>query len=352
MRNFLLAALLVATSAAAQAGELELKKGDHVCLIGNTLPERMQHDGWFEALLHSRFPAHELVVRNLAFSADEVVIRQRSDGFGSPDDHLRIHQADVILAFFGYNESFAGKEGLEAFKKNLDNFVKHTLGQKYNGEDAPRLVLVSPIAHENLRSANLPDGYANNQRIKLYTDAMAEVAKANDVPFVDLFTPSQQLYAKAAQPLTINGIHLSEDGNRQLAPVLAEALFGKAAGPIDWAALEPLRKAVLDKNFHWFHRYRTTDGYSTYGGRADLKFVDGQTNREVVQRELEVLDVMTANRDRKIWARRRGATSRSMTATRRRSWRSRRTSRAKARMANISSSVARRRSARCRSPRG
>ena len=63
-----------------------------------------------------------------------------------------------------------------------------------------------------------------------------------------------------------------------------------------------LRQAVLDKNFHWFNRYRTTDGYSIYGGRADLKFVDGQTNREVMQREMEVLDVMTANRDKRVWA--------------------------------------------------
>ncbi len=46
----------------------------------------------------------------------------------------------------------------------------------------------------------------------------------------------------------------------------------------------------------------STDGYSTYGGRAWLKFVGGQTNYEVVQRELEILDVMTANRDKVIWA--------------------------------------------------
>src|SRR6185437_1691163 len=36
-----------------------------------------------------------------------------------------------------------------------------------------------------------------------------------------------------------------------------------------------LRQAVLDKNFFWFERYRTVDGYSIFGGRADLKFDDG-----------------------------------------------------------------------------
>jgi len=48
------------------------------------------------------------------------------------------------------------------------------------------------------------------------------------------------------------------------------------------------------------------DGYSIYGGRADLRFVGGQTNRVVMQREMEVLDQMTANRDRRVWAVARG----------------------------------------------
>jgi len=59
---------------------------------------------------------------------------------------------------------------------------------------------------------------------------------------------------------------------------------------------------VLEKNLYWFNRHRTVDGYSIYGGRADLHFVDGQTNRVVMQCEMEVLDVMTANGDRRIWA--------------------------------------------------
>ena len=107
---------------------------------------------------------------------------------------------------------------------------------------------------------------------------------------------------RAAKPLTINGIHLNEEGDRKLAAVIDTALFGSAAPPRESAQLEKIRQAVLDKNFHWFNRYRATDGFSVFGGRADLKFTNGQTNRVVAQRELEVLDVMTANRDPKIWA--------------------------------------------------
>src|SRR5207249_1974065 len=66
-------------------GRLELRTGDRVCLVGNTLPERMQHDGWLEAYLHSRFPKHDLVFRNLGFSGDELTVRLRSANFGAPD---------------------------------------------------------------------------------------------------------------------------------------------------------------------------------------------------------------------------------------------------------------------------
>lgn len=333
----LLGLLLLTISVPASAATLELKKGDHICIIGNTLAERMQHFGGLEARLHSRFPQHELVFRNLGFSADEVDPgkRLRSMDFGTPDQwlsgsapipqpkklaslkevrenrfELTNTRADVIFAFFGYNESFAGREGLEAFKKSLNQQLDHLLAQKYNGKSAPRIVLFSPIAHENLRDPNLPDGTENNARLKLYSAAMAEVAKARDIPFVDLFTPTLAAFSSSQEPNTINGIHLNEHGDALVAAIAEQGLFPE--GPQfkrDAAALERLRQAVVDKNFYWFHRYRTTDGYSSYGDRAFLKFAaghvyheQGQSNYEVVQRELEVLDVLTSNRDLRVWA--------------------------------------------------
>jgi putative heme-binding domain-containing protein len=303
MTRTLLALSFALVTATAPATGLPLHKGDHICLIGNTLADRMQHHGWLETLFVSHLPRHDLVFRDLGFSGDELTVRLRSFAFGSPESWLTKCKADVVFAFFGYNESYGGQAGLAKFQKDLDSFVKLTLAQKYNGRSAPRLVLFSPLAHENLHDCNLPDGSANNARLQLYTAAMAEVARQNEVPFVDLFTASQELYARAARPLTINGIHLSEQGDRLIAKVIEKALLGEVEGPRDPAALEKLRQAVLDKNLHWFNRYRTVDGYSIYGGRADLHFKpDNQSNREVMQREMEELDVMTANRDKRIWA--------------------------------------------------
>ena len=283
--------------------KLELQPGDHIAIVGNTLGERMQHDGWLETYLHSRFPQHNLVFRNLAFSADELTLRLRSKNFGTPDSWLTAVKADVIFAFFGYNESFGDQAGLSKFKTDLDVYLKHLLASRFNGKSAPRIVLFSPIAHENLKDLNLPDGAANNLRIKLYTTTMAEVAKANKVVFVNLFEPTQRLYATTDRPLTINGVHANEYGDRMLAKVIDHALFPDQPEPKrDAAALDKLRQAVRDRAFYWYNRYRTVDGYSVFGERAYLKFVGGQTNFEVAQREMQILDLMTANRDKVVWA--------------------------------------------------
>ncbi len=293
------AALSGGGGAAGAEPLLELKKGDHVCLIGNALAERMQHFGWLEAMLHAKFPEHELVVRNLGFSGDEVAVRQRSEDFGTPEQWLSKEGADVILAFFGFNESFRGPEGLAGFEQELEAFLKQTQAANYGDSGAPRLVLFSPIAQEKHSDPDLPEP-ENNAHLQLYTQAMGEVAGENGTPFVDLFALSERLYAAAPDSLTFNTIHLREEGDRELAKAIFEQLFGEA-GQTEGAAFEKLRSAVNDKNREFFLRYRTVDGYNVYGGRSHLEF-DGIKNRDALLREMEIRDVMTANRERRVWA--------------------------------------------------
>lgn len=301
MQRISLLVLLILPTCCTAAPPLELKKGDHICIIGNTLAERMQHDGWLETMLHARFPQHELVIRNLGFSGDEITTRLRSAGFGSPDDWLTRCKADVIFAFFGYNESWAGEAGLPKFKSDLDKWIKHTLGQKYNGKSAPRLVLFGPTGFEETNERLVGDTKPINDRLQQYSNVMDEACNSSGVWFVNLFKDFASLNKEKPYDtdLTFNGVHPKPFGNWVIASTsIVERLFGRESRSPD----DRLRPAVLDKNFHWFQRYRTVDGYSIYGGRADLKFTNDQTNRVVMQREMEVLDVMTANRDRKIWA--------------------------------------------------
>ncbi|MBI1375695.1 MAG: hypothetical protein GC159_23550 [Phycisphaera sp.] len=295
----LLAVIVGATAASPlHAASLELKKGDHIVYIGNTLAERMQNDGWFEAYVQATLPDLDLVFRNHGYSGDRINKRPRNSGFMDEHEYLSLSKADVIFAFFGYNESYDGKP--DGFKADIIKWIDDTLKRDYSGHGAPRIVLVSPIAHEDLNTHNLPNGKLNNRRLAAYTDAMKQAAEEKGVPFVDLFTVTKRAYAKTAQPLTINGIHLTTEGNRVISRAMFQSLFGKEA-PAD-SSVEKLRQAVIDKNWYWFNRYRATDGNDIWGGRSKLKFTNDQTNREVMQRELEQLDVMTANRDKRVHA--------------------------------------------------
>jgi glucose/arabinose dehydrogenase/azurin/lysophospholipase L1-like esterase len=317
---------------------LKLNSGDHIVLIGNAFPDRMQHHGWLETYIVAHHPQHDLTFRNLGFSGDEIGgflnkpvahLRQRSENFGSNDDWLKRVKADVVFALFGFNESFAGPAGLPKFREQLATFLQETATKNYNGKGAPRVVLFSPIATEESKDVHQPNNTAQrNADLKSYTEAMREVAKSNNVAFVDLFAPSLHFYAEAAaarRTLTFNTIHLTETGDQVLAREIFSTLF---AQPIPAGDTVKLRAAINEKNKEWHARYRTVDGYNVYGGRSRLEFgaalANGQTppesargrsrrgpmdpeqdkisNYEILQEEMAQRDVKTANRDRRVWA--------------------------------------------------
>lgn len=279
--------------------KLSVEKGDRIAIIGNALAERFQHDGWLETYLQAARPDHDLTIRNLGYSGDQVHYRPRSHkGFGDADSHLTRLRANVIFSFFGYNESY--DDDPEQFKQQLTAWIDHTIAQKYDDVSTPKIVLFSPIAHENLKSPNFPDGVENNRRLSAYTQVMEETAREKEVLFVDLFSASQQMYEKASEALTINGIHLNENGNQQIGRYISETLFG-TAGSLAETQMDSLKSAVVDKNQHWYKRYRTTSGNDVWGTRS---IQDG--NKATLQQELVMIDTLTANRDKRIWERAKG----------------------------------------------
>jgi hypothetical protein len=292
-------ARLAAPAQAAEQKRLELKPHSKIVLVGNTLAERMQYFGHWETLLQSRFPQLELVVRDLGWSADELTLRPRSLNFKDHGHRLEDHKPDVVIAAFGFNESFAGAAGLSKFKTDLDNFIRETMATSYNGQSPPQLVLLSPIANEDLPPPVYPAGTHNNENIKLYADALAAAADKQHLLFVDLFAPSKQLMREAKQPLTINGIHLGDYGDQQIATLLDEALFGPrsagagSAGSVD---LAKLRTEVNEKNLQFFYDYRAVNGYYIYG---DRKAPFGIVNFPA---EFARLRKMIAARDQRVWA--------------------------------------------------
>jgi glucose/arabinose dehydrogenase/mono/diheme cytochrome c family protein len=319
---FLSIVLMSALGCSSKADEiyLTIKKNAHIILIGNNLGSRMMNYGYFETELQLRYPDSLLYIRNMCDGGNtpgfrphsgrntpwafpgaekfqtELAQNPHSEGFNeSPDQWITRHKADIIIAFFGYNESFQGEAGLENFKAELDAFIKHTLQQEYNGTSIPQLAIVSPIAFENLsKKFDLPDGKVENENLMLYADAMKEVSAKNNVHFVDAFSSTKDWFDKASAALTIDGSQLSDSGYAEFAPFLANAVFGKVAIKSE-AHRGLVRSAVLEKNWMWHNDFKVPNGVHVYGRRYN------PFGPENYPEELAKIRQMTLARDEAIW---------------------------------------------------
>ena len=206
----------------------EFQKDDVVAIFGNGLADRMQHDPWVETVLQANLKGKNVRFRNMSFSGDRVNQRPRSKGFTNDTEYLQHVAPSVVFAMYGYNESHAGPEGAKAYQNELIKLVQEYRGlRKQQGVDL-RVVLFSPIAYEKTGSPYLPDGTELNENLKAITEATRQAAIAEDVTFVDLYTPTLQLFEDTEQQLTLNGIHLNNAGYRELAGIISQSLLGKA----------------------------------------------------------------------------------------------------------------------------
>lgn len=304
----------------SESNTLKIKKGSHIMLIGNNLGSRMMNYGSFETEMQVRYPDSSLYIRNMCDGGDtpgfrphasrnlpwafpgaekfqtELANNSQSEGhFETPDQWLTRLKTDIIVAFFGYNESFNGPAGVANYKAELDAFVKYTLSQKYNGVTAPQLALVSPIAFEDLSAKmDLPNGKKENINIALYAKAMKEVADQNKVLYVDAFTPSQKWYDTTAEPLTIDGSQLTAAGYEKFGLLLSDQLFGKVK-PKAEANRKLVDAAVLEKNWMWHNDIKIPNGVHVYGRRYNPF---GQDNYPA---EIQKIRELTDIRDQAVW---------------------------------------------------
>lgn len=301
-------------------GVIQVEKNDHIVLIGNNLASRMLNFGYFETEMHLRYPDSSLFIRNMAdpgntpgfrphssrnkpwafpgadkYQKSELLNESGSSGFfPSEDEWLTNLRADIILAFFGYNESFEGEAGLQDFKDELHAFIVHSQKQRYNGKSSADLVLVSPIAFEDLSSKmDLPNGIQQNKNLKLYSEAMREVAVKNKVPFIDAFTPSKT-WMNSETAITSDGFQLNEAGYRKFAIFLANEVFGSAAISKE-VSRDLVHEAVMEKNWYWLNEIKLPNGVHAWGRRYEPFGPDNYPF------EKEKINQMTAIRDTAIW---------------------------------------------------
>lgn len=229
-RSFFLICLLLTSGwfAGRAMAEPAIRPGDRIAIVGNTFADQLRVHGYLETLLLQHA---DVSIRNLGWGGDMLTARDRPTGFPTEESTLTAHKTDVIIACFGMGESFAGADGVDDFKTDLENFITSHSGKKYNGESEVRLVLVSPIAYENL-GERTPGLAKRNRDLESYTAAMSAVASAKQVPFVDLFTPSRYLMDESKDnPLTTNGIHLSAFGYWALSHSFLEQLVTLPSEP-------------------------------------------------------------------------------------------------------------------------
>ena len=266
-------------------------KGERIVLLGNGLAER---DTWYsriETELQLRYPERALFFRNMGHVGDTPGFRPHPSRvsqwafpgaekfhpdkqvhhgkgfFPTPDQWLTHLQADTIVAFFGYNESFDGPAKVANFEAELDAWVAHTLSKAYNGKAAPRLVLASPVPFENQSAQrDLPSGAKENSNLILYAAAIETVAKKRGLAFIDLFTPLKTAYGKAKEPLTTGGFVPTDEGYKLVAEILATGLYGHQSR-MSKADPQLVHAAVQQKDWFWNNDYNLLNGVHTHGQR-------------------------------------------------------------------------------------
>ena len=257
---------LPAAAADIANGRLQLEKGDVITIVGNTFAERMIKHPHLETRMQRGHPELELVVRNLGWSGDEVALQPRPLNFGTMDDHIRRTGADVLIGCFGMNESFNGTDGIHDFRQDLGEWIDEHHAMDIDGHK-PVVILVSPIAHEDLGDP-LPDGRGHTHQIARYRDVMREEALKRGALFVDLVRPTQRAMARTDAPLTINGIHCNDSGYR----VCAEAIVRQLGLPDVSLGERPvgedgLAQAIVRRNDLFFQRWRPVNTEYVYGRR-------------------------------------------------------------------------------------
>ena len=264
---------------------LELKKNARIALVGNTLLDRAGDFGFFESMLYQAHPDLDLTIRNFAWSADEVDLQPRPDNFATVAQHLTREKIDVIFAAFGFNESFGGADRVDEFKARLTTYLHDLRSSAFNGKTGPQIVLISPIANENTDQVAAAD--RNNERLALYTKAMAEVAAEQKVGFANVFDATRTALEDPGSTLTINGAHLNEEGYEVFATKLFSETFGKSAPDVS----SELRAVVVDKNRQYFRRYRPLNTFYYTGGRNKaygyLDFLPAMRNFEIMTENRE-----------------------------------------------------------------
>lgn len=285
----LLAASLLAPAQPATPPRPEIRDGDRVVWLGNTLVEREQRYGYWETALYAANPGKRFTVRNLGWSGDTVFGDARA-AFDTPAKGfermvnltLELKPTTVWVAF-GANESFEGTAGLPRFEQGMNKLLDAIRPAN------ARVVLFTPApvqAFPGMLSAEARD--ARMKDLTRYAEAVKRIAAARGLAVVDLFTALQPAFGQGT--FTENGVHPTGDGYRGTASGFLTAVSGSTR-TMEWKQLDALRLTVVAKNELFFHRWRPQNETYLFGFR---KHEQGKNAKEVAEFDPLVATAETA----------------------------------------------------------
>ncbi len=204
----------------AQSKAFELKDGDRVVFLGNSLFENDFQYGYLELALTTRFPDKNVTFRNLGWSGDNVWGDGRSTFTNPPTPYQHLMQniakTKPTVVFLGYGgvEAQEGEAGLAHFKDGLNNLLN-----KIDSLGAKTILLSTIPVVSSDTSINLSK---RNADLELYSSAIAKIAADRGKQFIDIYKPI--LDASKKTTIIENGVHLNETGYYYLANVLENGL--------------------------------------------------------------------------------------------------------------------------------
>lgn len=287
-RSLVLSLLCTATTAAvaAEPPPFELKDGDRVVFLGNTLIEREQKYGYWELMLTMAWPERNVTFRNLGWSGDTVWGESRA-GFGTQADGFKklveeVNAAKPTVIFVGYGnvEAFDGEKGLprfiEGYNKLLDELKK----------TKARVVVLGPVD----MTARVPNGVAKmpepaisryNAETARYASSIQQMAEKRGHRYLPA-PPSDILL-----PLAEDGLQRTSVGYVVMAQQLAHLLDIHVPKFQKWvfdkplsSELDQLRTTIIKKNELFFHRWRPQNETYLFGFR---KHEQGNNAKEVFE---------------------------------------------------------------------
>ena len=284
---------------AAPLPPFQIKDGDRVAFLGDTLIERMQEFNHLELRLTTAWPKRDIIFRNIGWSGDTPRGISRAGlsllqaGREPADEGWKQLQKQIELVkptavFLGYGMASSFEWSPPKFLEEMQSLIE--VIRKTAGKET-RIVILSPLRHEKLGGA-FPNPTKHNFELLAYSETLRTVAKENGAHFVDLFAEP-----KAKRPrLTQNGIHAHDDGYRHIAADICRQLKVPTHPRLATPQAAVLREIIRRKNKLFFDRSRP----------QNMAYIFGFRKREQGNNAVEIpkFDPLIAAEEKKIAARR------------------------------------------------